>query len=296
MKRVLDDLNIFCSVVENGSLKRAAEQLAMPHSTVSRRIDALEASLGLTLLHRTTREVKVSERGQELYQNCSPLFGSLQRSIDIAVDAEIQFRGSLKVSMPVRAGLDFLGTWLIDFAAEHPDLKLDLSLSNSNKNLIQEDIDLAFRVGPLTDSSAIALKLWDIPYSICACATLLEQHNIKHANIDAEMLGELPCVVARPALSWAFLNSSHEEVHIQPNQQMLVDDLSLAYHAALSGKYVAMLPTVMLNDSELVTLQVAGLKPRTRIMYAYYMGRRYAHSQIKKVVEYIKIRHQQYIL
>ncbi len=79
-------------------------------------------------------------------------------------------------------------------------------------------------------------------------------------------------------------------------QQMLVDDLSLAYHAALSGKYVAMLPTVMLNDSELVTLQVAGLKPRTRIMYAYYMGRRYAHSQIKKVVEYIKLRHQQHTL
>ena len=138
MKRVLDDLNIFCSVVENGSLKKAAEQLSMLHSTVSRRMDALEESLGLTLLHRTTREVKVSERGLELYQNCSPLFGSLKRSIDIAVDSEIQFKGKLKVSMPVRAGLDFLGAWLIDFASEHPDLKLDVSLSNSNKNLTDQ--------------------------------------------------------------------------------------------------------------------------------------------------------------
>lgn len=292
MKRVLDDLNIFCSVVENGSLKKAAEQLAMPHSTVSRRMDALEDSLGLTLLHRTTREVKVSERGLELYQNCSPLFGSLQRSIDIAVDSELQFKGKLKVSMPVRAGLDFLGAWLIDFASEHPDLKLDISLSNSNKNLIQDDIDLAFRVGPLIDSSAIALKLWDIPYTICAHPDLLKQHGIEGLSIAPELLETLPCVVARPAVTWAFTNSVKEEVHIEPNQHMYVDDLSLAHHAALSGKYVAMLPTVMLENKGLIPLEVVGLKPRTRIMYAYYLGRRYAHSQIKQVVEYIKHRNQ----
>lgn len=293
MKRVLDDLNIFCSVVENGSLKKAAEQLSMPHSTVSRRMDALEESLGLTLLHRTTREVKVSERGLELYQNCSPLFGSLKRSIDIAVDSEIQFKGKLKVSMPVRAGLDFLGAWLIDFASEHPDLKLDVSLSNSNKNLIQEEIDLAFRVGPLVDSSAIALKLWDIPYSVCAHPALLNAHKIESTIIDSDLLSTLPSVVSRPAVSWAFINGAKEEVLIKPNQQMFVDDLGLAHHAALSGKYIAMLPSVMLEGQSLVELKVIGLTPRTRTMYAYYLGRRYAHSQIKQVVEYIKQRHSE---
>lgn len=290
MKRVLDDLNIFCRVVETGSLKRAAELLSIPHSTVSRRIDALEDTLGLTLLHRTTREVKVSSRGQELYDDCAAQFSSIQHSINLAIDAEVEFKGKLKVSMPVRAGIDFLGAWLIDFASEHPELTLDIALSNSNKNLIKDEIDLAFRVGPLMDSSAIAQKLWDIPYSIYAHPSLLESLNIECTTISAEALVSLPCVIARPSNKWAFTNSKHEEVQLAVKQQLLVDDLGLALHAAMGGQYITMLPSSMVRGGELVELHVEGLRPRTRIMYAYYLGRRHGQSQIRQVVEYIKQR------
>lgn len=290
MKRVLDDLNIFCAVVETGSLKKASERISLPHSTVSRRIDALEASLGLTLLHRSTREVKVSSRGQELYQDCSPLFTSIQRSIDLAIDSEVEFKGKLKVSMPVRAGIDFLGNWLIDFASEHPELTLDIALSNSNQNLIKDEIDLAFRVGPLMDSSAIALKLWDIPYSLCATQDFLDGHNIKGTHITTEQLESLPSVISRPMRSWAFTNSKHQEVMLDPSQDLVVDDLGLAYHSLLKGTYLAMIPTVMIKDAGVVELSVDDLKPRTRIMYAYYLGRRHAQSQIKHIVDYIKQR------
>lgn len=290
MKRVLDDLSIFCAVVETGSLKKAAEKIALPHSTVSRRIDALESSLGLTLLHRTTREVKVSSRGQELYQDCSPLFSSIQSSIDLAIDSEVEFKGKLKVSMPVRAGLDFLGAWLIDFASEHPALTLDISLSNSNKNLIQDEIDLAFRVGPLMDSSAIALKLWDIPYSLVATKVYLKHHGIEGSIISVEQMESLPSVISRPTTSWAFVNRQNKEVMLSPSQNLMVDDLGLAYHSVLKDSYLAMIPTSMIKDMDVVELSVEGLKPRTRIMYAYYLGRRHAQSQIKHIVDYIKQR------
>ena len=292
MKRVLDDLNIFCSVVETGSLKQAAERLSIPHSTVSRRMDALEESLGLTLLHRTTREVRVSSRGQELYEDCVAQLSAIQRSIDLAVDAEVAFKGKLNVSMPVRAGIDFLGAWLIDFASQHPGLTLDVALSNSNKNLIQDDIDLAFRVGPLVDSSAIAQKLWDIPYSIYAHRSFLKKHAIDQTTITTETLLTLPCVVARPSLSWVFLNPHKEEVHIDVKQELVVDDLGLAYHAAMNGQYMAMLPNSMVRTEELAALHVDGLTPRTRVMYAYYLGRRHAQSQIKQVVDYVKDRNE----
>lgn len=293
MKRVLDDLSIFCAVVETGSLKKAAEKIALPHSTVSRRIDALESSLGLTLLHRTTREVKVSSRGQELYQDCSPLFTSIQRSIDLAIDSEGEFKGKLKVSMPVRVGLDFLGAWLIDFASEHPDLTLDISLSNSNKNLIQDKIDLAFRVGPLMDSSAIALKLWDIPYSLVATKSYLKHHGIEGAVISVEQMESLPSVISRPTTSWVFINQQNQEVLFSPSQDLMVDDLGLAYHSVLKDSYLAMLPTSMIKDMDVVELSVEGLKPRTRIMYAYYLGRRHAQSQIRHIVNYIKQRNNE---
>lgn len=291
MKRVLDDLTVFCTVVEVGSLKKASEKLAIPHSTVSRRIEALEQNLGLTLLHRTTREVKASTRGLELYQQCSPMLAGIQQSIDVAIDAEVQFKGHLKVSLPVRAGIDFLGAWLIDFSTQHPELSLDISLSNDKKNLIKDEIDLAFRVGPLTDSSAIALHLWDIPYGVYAHPSLLKRHNIHTTPIALEQLKSLPCVIARPTTLWAFTNSQQQTINYLPVPALEVDDLGLARHAALSGHYAALLPTVMVDEgSELDLLPIHKLQPLKRQMYAYYLGRRHAQSQIKHLIDYIKQR------
>ncbi|MBQ4810225.1 LysR family transcriptional regulator [Pseudoalteromonas luteoviolacea] len=292
MKRVLDDLNLFCEVVEQGSLKAASMSTGIPHSTVSRRIEALELALGLTLLQRTTREVTVTPRGKELYLDCSVLFNNLRDSIALAEDAEATFKGPLNVSMPVRAGIDFLGAWLIDFASEYPELKLNIALSNTNKNLIKEDIDLAFRVGPLLDSSAIALHLWDIPYSVCAHRSYLEKYNLSQNRVTEHQISTLPCIVAHPAKQWSFLNASSNEVMLSPLQSLVVDDLGLAYHGVLTGKYMAMLPNSMIKSDDVVRLAVDNLNPRTRVMYAYYFGKRHVQSQIKQLVQYIKNRFQ----
>ena len=291
MKKVLDDLAIFCAVVETGSLKKASEKLMMPHSTVSRRIEALENSLGLVLLHRSTRDVQVSALGKTLYQDCAQLIESIGQSINMAVDDEVQFRGKLNVSAPVKAGIDFLGGWLIDFATQHPELSLDISLSNTNKNLIKDDIDLAFRVGPLVDSSAIALHLWDIPYAVCCHQSFLETHQLKGKTLSQTTLESLPTVISRPAVKWAFVDSDSNEHLVAPNQSLTVDDLGVAYHAILSGQYLGFLPSVMIQSPDIVTLDVEGLSTRTRSMYAYYMGRRHAQSQIKHLIDYIKKRY-----
>ena len=191
MKRVLDDLSVFCAVVEKGSLKQASELLGIPHSTVSRRIDALESALGLHLLHRTTREVKATSRGMQLYQDSAPLLESLASSVELAISSEVAFKGSLSVSMPVRAGLDFLGDWLIDFASQHEDLTLDLSMSNVNLNLIQENIDLAFRVGPIgrficSCTTPLGYSILNLCLScLCQCAQSRSQLSITTAAIQA---------------------------------------------------------------------------------------------------------------
>ncbi|KZN70346.1 LysR family transcriptional regulator [Pseudoalteromonas luteoviolacea] len=290
MKRVLDDLNLFCAVVEHGSLKAASNSTGIPHSTVSRRIEALEQTLGLTLMQRTTREVTVTPRGKELYLDCEPLFNRLRDSISLAEDAEATFKGPLNVSMPVRAGIDFLGAWLIDFASEHPELKLNVSLSNDNKNLIKEDIDLAFRVGPLLDSSAIALHLWDIPYSVCAHHSYIEKHNLNPNKVTAHQVATLPCVIAHPAKQWSFVDTLSNEVMISPQPSLEVDDLGLAYHGVLTGQYMAMLPQSMIKSSDVQSLTVDAFAPRTRVMYAYYFGKRHIQSQIKQLAGYVKNR------
>jgi DNA-binding transcriptional LysR family regulator len=194
------------------------------------------------------------------------------------------------VSLPVRAGIDFLGAWLIDFACLHPELQLDMALSNSNQNLVQDEIDLAFRVGPLIDSSAIALYLWDIPYSLFAHQDFLDQHGLRDGEITEQQVETLPSVVARPATQWFFIDQEHKEVKISPQANLLVDDLGLANHAAQTGRYMVMSPIEMVTHPDMVQLAVTGLVARTRTMYAYYLGRRHAQSQIKQLIQYIKQR------
>lgn len=290
MKRVFDDLSVFCAVVEKGSLKQASELLGIPHSTVSRRIDALENSLELNLLHRTTRDVTVTARGLQLYQDCAPLLESLKNSVNLAIDEEVQFKGSLSVSMPVRAGLDFLGGWLIDFASAHQDLNLDLSLSNIKLNLVQENVDLAFRVGPLVDSSAIALRLWDIPYVLCANEEFISNHNINPKHVSFAQLSQLPCVVSAPTSTWVFTDQQMKEQSIRPKAALMVDDLALAYHAVKSGGFIGLLPLEMIDETDTILLSVPNYTPRTRTMYAYYFGKRHTISQIRYIIEYIKQR------
>ena len=79
--------------------------------------------------------------------------------------------------------------------------QLDVSLSNDNKHLIKDDIDLAFRVGPLVDSSAIALHLWDIPYIVCAHRDYVEHHQLSGLTLSVEQLESLPGVITRPAMT-----------------------------------------------------------------------------------------------
>ncbi|WP_252025058.1 LysR substrate-binding domain-containing protein [Vibrio sp. SCSIO 43136] len=242
------------------------------------------------LLHRTTREVKVTHRGMQLYKDCAPLLGSLSDSVDAAIDEEVRFKGTLSVSMPVRAGLDFLGHWLIDFASQHEELQLELSLSNVKLNLVQENVDLAFRVGPLVDSSAIALRLWDIPYALCATQAFIDAHQLNSLNLSFEKLSTLPAVVSLPASQWLYQDEQNKDITFEPQPSLVVDDLELAYHAVKSGKFIGMLPTELIKDPEVAMLTVPNHQPVTRTMFAYYMGRRHSISQIRHIVEYIRER------
>jgi DNA-binding transcriptional LysR family regulator len=236
--------------------------------------------------------VSVTHRGQQLYQDCAPLINSLENSVELAIDDEIQFKGALTVSMPVRAGLDFLGNWLIDFASEHEALSLELSLSNINLNLAQENVDLAFRVGPLVDSSAIALRLWDIPYVLCASSAFIRRHNLNPDEVSLEQLTNLPAVVSLPAKSWTFIDTDNEEKRFKPNTQLTVDDLDLAHHAIEGGRFIGMLPTDTIKSEAIVTLSVPNHTPRTRTMFAYFLGKRHSISQIRHIVDYIKQRNE----
>jgi DNA-binding transcriptional LysR family regulator len=292
MKNVYDDLNLFCAVVNSNSFYKASKILNLPHSTVSRRIAALEQTLDEKLIERTTRQMHVTEKGQQLFNQCDPLFQQLKIAISDSLDEDTELKGPLKITMPTRIGLDYMGEFLVNFNQLHPKLELDIQLDNSLSDIVAENIDLALRVGPLADSSAIAVKLWDIPFELVAHQRTIEHFNIDPEKFELKSLSTLPCAIAAPQMKWIFENAEHGQMVMTPNAKLRANDLSLALQAATKTNVLAYVPTIILHNmqdhSSLVTLSGKGWQTQTRTIYAVYTASRRSSQKVKAVIAFAK--------
>lgn len=154
-----EDLRAFVQVVESGSLTRAAQALQVATSAVSRRIKELESRLGAQLLQRTTRQMRLTAAGETFHSRAVEILQSLAEAEVEAGDQGRSLAGPLRVAAPLSFGHSHLTPILIDFAASHPELDLDVDLSDRMVDLIAEGLDLAIRIGTLRDSTLVARKL-----------------------------------------------------------------------------------------------------------------------------------------
>jgi DNA-binding transcriptional LysR family regulator len=171
------DLLIFAQVAELGSFSRAASKLALPKSTVSRRIAALEAHLGEKLLVRTTRRQSLSELGEHLLEHARQVLLEVEAVGELRERRQAAPSGRLRVSMPNDIATLMLADSLAAFIAMFPGISLELDLSPRRVDLIGEGYDLAVRIGPLqVDSMLIARKLTEFSMGMYASASYLANH------------------------------------------------------------------------------------------------------------------------
>src|SRR6478609_961268 len=158
MSRDLNDTLIFVKVAEHGSFVSAARALRLPKTTVSRKVQDLEARLGAQLLHRTTRKLGLTEAGNVYYEHSQ----RIARELDEAENAVGQLqggpRGWLRVTAPYSVGITWIAPLLGEFHARHPEVRVELLLSNDQLDIIAGEIDVALRVGSLQDSNLVARK------------------------------------------------------------------------------------------------------------------------------------------
>jgi DNA-binding transcriptional LysR family regulator len=159
MARDLNDTLIFVRVVEHGSFIAAARALRLPKTSVSRKVQELEERLGAQLLHRTTRKLGLTEAGTIYFEHCQ----QIARQLDEAESAVGQLqggpRGWLRVTAPYSIGITWVAPLLSEFYARHPELKVELVLTQESIDLIAKEIDVGLRVGNLPDSNLAARRL-----------------------------------------------------------------------------------------------------------------------------------------
>jgi DNA-binding transcriptional LysR family regulator len=159
MSADLDNILIFVKVAQFESVSRGARSLGMPISTVSRRLSALESTLNVSLLRRTTRRVTLTPQGQEYFNHCREPLALLQEAEAVLTQAQKKPEGLLKVSVPVILGQEPFLEFLSRFLTDHPQIRINLFVTNLFLDLVAENVDIAIRFGELRDSSVVAARI-----------------------------------------------------------------------------------------------------------------------------------------
>ena len=154
-------LRVFVRIAEAGAFSRAADTMNIPRPTVTKLVQDLERHLGTKLLHRTTRRVNVTAEGAAYYERATRLIGELDEMDESASGARAQPRGRIRVDIGSVLANMMLIPALLGFRARHPDLHLDVGVSDRSVDLIDDGVDCAIRGGPLPDTSLVARRIAD---------------------------------------------------------------------------------------------------------------------------------------
>jgi DNA-binding transcriptional LysR family regulator len=205
---------IFATVVEQRSFSGAARSLSLSKATVSKAISRLEAHLGATLFHRTSRTLSLTETGRALAPRAQRILTEAVCAEEEASDAASAPKGLVKLAAPMTFGLQRVAPAIAKFLALYPDIQVDLCLDDKRIDLVEQGIDVALRIAQLPDSSLRARRLGPIAVHVIASPDYLERHGApKH---PAE-LAEHRCIWYSNNETWRFVGPGGEDVAVRPS-------------------------------------------------------------------------------
>ncbi|WP_416191489.1 LysR family transcriptional regulator [Neisseria sp. CCUG12390] len=172
----LFSLKVFRHVVQNGSFTRAAEQLDISTAMASKHVSHLENTIQAKLLHRNSRNLHLTEAGEEYYRQCSYALDTLDTAAQKAAGGAEKPQGMLRVTMPLWFANNLLSGWLVEYCERYPEVTLDLVLDNRHVDLIAEGFDLALRVSKTPAPSLIVKPLSRIEFALVASPEYLQRH------------------------------------------------------------------------------------------------------------------------
>lgn len=172
----LTSIAVFVRIAETLSFKAAANQLGMSGPAVSKAIARLEQHLGARLLHRTTRSVALTADGLAFLERCRRILEDVQEAEELLTSRRLNLRGRLRVQMPLGFGRHVILPEMSRFLESYPELSVEVDLSDRVVDFADEGLDLAVRIGPVTDTRLIAKKIYGIRFVTCASPSYLAKH------------------------------------------------------------------------------------------------------------------------
>ena len=283
----LNEMAIFVRVVESGSFTGAAKTLGLPKSTVSRKITQLEERLGVRLIQRTTRSLSLTDTGSSYYEQCERILSDIENANRAVTEMQSIPSGTLRITAAVIFGSTVLPPLIAKYMELHPQVNLELILSDQVLDLVQEGIDVAFRIGDLEDSSLIGRDLGHASSIICASPEYLERYG-KPTHPD--QLSEHQIISTVGWTQWNLKNPDNKEVSINVKPRLKVNDISSLYTLALAGVGIAPLPLIIaasaVKNGTLIPV-MCNWPFETHSIHALYASNRHLSAKVRSFVDFV---------
>lgn len=283
-------MEVFAAVVEQGSFTAAAEVLGVSKSVVSKQVTQLEAELNAQLLSRSTRRLHVTEIGEVFYRHCRKVVTEAHDARAAVAPLQGEVCGTLQISAPPCLADPVLRTLLPQFQVAYPGLIVDITVSGRLADLVGDGIDLALRIGELSDSNLIARRLTGGEFMVCASADYWQEHGIPQHPEELRFHNSLIFSEAPHLQYWLFRSPEGEEIRVPVKGNLRSSDVGLLIAAARAGQGVLAGPSFMFRDA----LEDGSLRPvlqqydhASAALFAVYPYNKHVLPKVRAFVDFL---------
>jgi DNA-binding transcriptional LysR family regulator len=228
----LESMSVLLAVVDTGSLSAAARKLAMPLPTVSRKLAELEAHLGTRLLYRTTRQLSLTEPGTSYVAACRRILEEIGEAERVVAGEYATPKGLLVVTTPVVFGHLHVVPVVAEFLAQYPEIDIRILLTDKVVDLMEEQIDVALRIGQLPDSTLMAIGVGTVRRIVCGGPVYLEKYGVPAKPRDLATHSCISFDVLESTRAWVF-EEGKSEVSVPVAARLAVNTAEAAIAAAV---------------------------------------------------------------
>lgn len=287
-------MQVLVAVIDSGSFVRGAQRLQISKAVASRLVAELEAHLGVRLLHRTTRKLSLTPEGDLFVGRCRDLLLDLQEAEDDVRHHSAQARGVLRINVPVSFGIRDLAPLWPGFMCEHPEVLLDVTLSDRLVDLVEEGYDMAVRIGNLAASSLVSRRLGRTQMRLCAAPAYLAQTTAPQTPADLTQHRILAYSLLASGDVWHFTpaqGAALEPVSVKVTPVMRSNNGDTCRAAAICGQGLVLQPDFLVRE-DLQSGRLVEVMPHWRGtelgIYAVYPSRRHLPAKVSLLVQYLQ--------
>jgi DNA-binding transcriptional LysR family regulator len=229
------DWELFCEVVQHGGFSAAARVLGHPKSSLSAAVQRLEGQLGLRLIERTTRHLRLTDAGEQIYRRVQPLFIALHETKAEALAMSSAVTGTLRIKSPYEFGAHHAGPVACELMARYPDLTIRIDVEHEIVNPVAENYDIVFAMleAPLPSAGIVIRRVFSLERGLFAAPSLLERHGEPHSLED---LARLPLLAGPSDVAWAITPPGGKAENLAVDTARLVSsNAHIRLQAALAG-------------------------------------------------------------